>query len=296
MGPSASGKDTIAKAINREMFGHDGHHLSFSLAGATNHALTGIIEGNNRELPRLATAMEDVRANGLITFNEVKDLPSQQFDKLKVFIEEGVMRPSGKDNRIRPLGLNILFLMGQWGEELFEGKTDEQIKDIVANLTEKDLVKILAKGADNGRYGAVPNAVIQRVVRSGGLYILPPVPKDRYVDVVRLNLEDIVKDLKIKGQLNVDVDESVIQFVANYAAQHSKDLRGLDKVLKRLTETAISEASDQLLPVRGIDIKIVLDKSTLIVTHKKGDIIVKDYRFPVRSLLGSNCSVALDDI
>ena len=295
MGPSGSGKDTLAKAINLELFGHKGTHLNFDVGGPQSKGLAPLLDGTDKELPRLITALNDDQPNGVIVLNEAKGLDSSEFDRLKVLIETGVIHPKGRDSRARPLGLNILFIMGQYGEELLEGKSDEEIEQIVNGLKEQDLIDILMAGENNGAKGAIPHAVIQRAVKSGGIFFLKPSPQDKFIEIARKNLNAILQNLKVKSQLQVEVDDSVLVFVAELARFNKRGTRGLDELLSTFTSTAISEAYDKGLPARGIAIRLSLNPATeeLLIEHAEGSVVVNTYTFTPRELLTSKCDTFL---
>jgi ATP-dependent Clp protease ATP-binding subunit ClpA len=153
----------------------------------------------------------------------------------------------------------------------------------------------LQTGRDGCRKGAIPNAVIQRAIKSGGIFFLPPIKQDRYIDIVRLNLKKILAKLKVKSQLSVEVDESILQMVVDIAIHQRKGTRGLDEILKYLTQTAVSEAFDRDMPMRGISIRISVNElKQVVVEHLSDEGIVKNsYPFEINSLLRSPCEMRL---
>lgn len=294
MGPSGSGKDTLLRAFNLEMFGHDGHHLKFDVARSHSQGLRAILEGGTTpegELPLLLSAMNEVSPNGIIGLNEIKDLPSQEFDRLKSLMESGIIQPRGHDKRSRPLGLNGLFLMGQYGEELFVGKSEKEIQDILENLTEEKLIDILEAGSKDGKAGAIPYAVIQRAIRSGGIFILPPLPTHRYQEIVQLSLKSIIQDLKVRSHIDLIVDDSLVQEVARIASTHNKGTRGLEGILMDLTNTAVSEALDQNPKLRNTTLRLSAgpDKS-IVVEQIENNQTKAVYRLLIQTLLRFKCS------
>lgn len=297
MGPSASGKNTIVSAINQEMFGHDGAHLKFDLSGSTESRMRTIFEaGPDGGLPLLIQAFDNGPPNGAIILDEGKDLPSDQFDILKTVVEDGIIRPKGLDSRPRPLGLNAIFITGQWAEELFEGKDDVEIARIVKNIDERQLIEILKRGGSDRRKGAVPMALIQRAIRSGGLILLPPVRKSAYKDVVQLNLKDIIQNFKRTSLVDLSVSDDLIAYVAEIGVENSMGPRGLDGVLKDVTETAIMEAQDEGLPMRGVHLHLTLNpqRTEVIVRQLTGEKIEKEYKSQIKSLLRSRCTSILE--
>jgi hypothetical protein len=301
MGPSGSGKDSILRAFNIEMFGHDGSHLNFNLAGVNGTGLRSILEGGvtpDGEAPLLVSAMDEgPSSNGIIGFNEVKDLPSAEFSRLKAVIEEGVIRPRGKDLRDRPFGINALFLIGQYGEEMFEGKTEAQIQQIMKNLTQDQLIEILQKGSADGKTGAIPYAVIQRAVASGGLIMLRPVAKSGYKDIVEMKLVNIIRNIRVRSEVDLVVEDSLKNEIARLASESDQGTRGLDGIIKRLTETAVSEAFDMGLPLRQVEVHLSYDKAqqTVIVTQVEPDKTTKKYPVKISRLMpiASRCEELL---
>ncbi len=296
MGPSGSGKDTLAKAINLELFGHNGTHLNFDVGGPQGQGLSPLINGTERELPKLIVALNEGHPHGVIVLNEAKGMPSSEFDLLKVLIETGIIRPIGQDSRARPLGLNILFIMGQYGEELLEGKTDQEVEEIVRNLKEEDLIRILMEGEKGGTKGAIPYAVIQRALKSGGIFFLKPSPESRFIDIARHAVKSIVEIQKVKSQIDLQVDDSVLRFVSDLAKLNKRGTRGLEELLGTFTSTAISEAYDKGLPLRGIAVRISLrpESETLVVEHLDlSGKAINTYLFQPKELLTSRCDTLL---
>jgi DNA polymerase III delta prime subunit len=267
MGPPGSGKDTIAKAINQEMFGHDGRHLMFSVAGNQGAQFSAIFEGAPRgsssdsESPLLLQALESGPHHGVIVLNEAKDLPSEEFDRLKTIVETGEIRPKGLDSRMRPLGLNPIFIMGQWGEELFEGKSDDEVRKIYESLTEKQLIDILIAGKEKGKFGAVPASLVQRALRTGGIFLLPPVPKDRYVEIVRKDLISIKENLLQKSRISLEISSDIEDFIVRLALATGRGTRGLLGLSSDLTETLVSEAGDKGFPIRSAKFKLSMSEA-----------------------------------
>jgi ATP-dependent Clp protease ATP-binding subunit ClpA len=310
MGPPGSGKDTIAQAVNREMFGHDGRHLMFSVAGNHGAAFSAIIEGAPRgsssdsEAPLLVQALKQGPQNGLIVFNEAKDLPSEEFEKLKTIVETGEIRPRGIDARARPLNINPIFIMGQWGEELFENKSEEEIRSIYEGMTEQKLIEILTTGKDKGKTGAVPMALIQRALRTGGIYFLPPVAKEDYIHIVRQNLGQIKENFLKKSRIKLEVDPEVEKFIVKLAHVTNRGTRGLLGLTADIAETVVSVASDNGFPARIASYKLELIKAqsgaifeskikitwTSYSPHKSLEFMVDDL---LRSNLKSECGAQL---
>ncbi len=261
IGPSGSGKDTIAKAINQIAFGHSGAHLNFNLANSDKDALEAIFEGpplgtpGDSELPLILKAMAENSPNGVIVLNEAKDLPSDQFDRLKVIVESGEIVPKGRDSRPRPFGVNAIFILGQWGEELFQpgpdGKmpTEEQIQEIMAKMTTEKLEEILQAGKNGGKQGAVPFALIQRAKRRGGIVFLRPVSADGFIDIAKLSLKRIEQSMLRGTHNHLIVDDSIPRLAAQIAELKNVGPRSLDGILQKLTQRPLTYATDQGLQI-----------------------------------------------
>jgi hypothetical protein len=280
------------------MFGNEGRHLNFNLAGANGHGLRAIFEGGTTrdgEAPLLVTAMEDGPSpNGIIGLNEAKDLASSEFARLKLILEEGVIRPKGKDLRERPLGINAFFIMGQYGEELFSGKTEEEIDAIMAGMTKKKMIEILQRGSADGRTGAMPYALIQRAVASGDLIMLRPVPQKQYSKIVGGKTAEIVRNMKNTNDIDLRVEASLLEF-AGSLAKNNQGTRALDSIIKSLTETAVSEAFDLGLPMRGLSVRLsyAANERAVVVEAMQGDKATSRYAIDVNRLVTIDCETLL---
>jgi ATP-dependent Clp protease ATP-binding subunit ClpA len=256
MGPTGSGKDTLIKAFNHVLFGHDGRHLNFDIGGLMSKSLSKIIHGTEDRLPLLVDRMNSGKPYGIIGLNEAKDAESQGFNSLKVLIEDRVVRPIGKDSRERHLGLYPVFILGQYGEEMLEGKTEKEIDKIVDNLTEEHLIEILIEGAGS-QFGQMPESLIKRAIRSGGIHFLKPVKHKHFKEIARINLNRMIDRLAKKSKIMVNVDDSILGFVSDTAILNKKDPRGLDGLLMNFVEVAISEATYKgPIPQRNVEINL----------------------------------------
>jgi len=260
-GPSGSGKDTIVAAINQVLFGHDGKKLNFSLAGAKGFGVDAFLEGppignhSDHSIGVLAEAL-DKQKMGIVALNEGYDLPSGEYEKFKVMIEAGEIRPKGNDSRARPL-LFPMFLMGQWGEDLFEGKTDAEIEAIQNGMNQDQVEALFLKGKKNGLEGALPYALLQRAKKSGGVFLIRPVPKADYGKIVELNVPSVVERAK-KSRSNVEasIDPSVVKFTAAFSKATSASTRGLGANFTDFTLGALSEANDRGLKLQDAKVSI----------------------------------------
>ncbi len=297
MGPTGSGKDTIANSLNSALFGREDTRLNFSLAQLS---LSEIFEGDRQSPPRLVQALSDGPPHGVIVLNEAKDAESSSFEILKVVVEQGEIRPQGIDPRERPLGLSAIFIMGQWGEELFvNAKSDEEVQQILDRLSEKDLIEILMRGKPtqaygdkyDGKHGALPEALIQRSIRSGGILMLGPVPTSRFREIVRLNLEKIRSRVRVSNQTELEVDDLLVDLVVKKAIEAGRGTRGLDGVLTDFTLTAISQSVDRGLPSRKAKLVITADPQTetVIVKHLLDSGESKSYDFHIKDLMRMKC-------
>lgn len=258
IGPPGSGKNTIVNAINEFMFGHDGKHMAFSLAQKREKEFAAIIEGlpGARERPLLVKALESGKPHGVITLDEAGDLPSGEFDRLKTIIENGVITPQGVDSRQRPLGINALAILGQWGEEMLEGKSEEEAYNIVQSLTQDQLIDLLRKGKDGGRTGAIDEAVIQRAARTGGIYFMPPTPSKDYIHIANINLVPVLRNLEQKSKIELDLDVSARELIVALAQKSNQKTRAMLGVASDLVETLISEAAYRGMPSRHAKLRI----------------------------------------
>ena len=84
---------------------------------------------------------------------------------------------------------NFLGEIALRADELARG---EEIEKIIKGWDNNKLEKILLNGQNNKTQGAVPHALIQRALKSGGLIFLKPTPKEKYVDIARLNVKSII--------------------------------------------------------------------------------------------------------
>lgn len=261
-GVSGSGKDTLIKAINQTLFGHDGRHLIFSLGGKRGHAIDALFEGPplgnhvGNKPPLVVEAMKNGKSTGLLVLNEGKDALTEELDRLKVLIERGTIRPQGEDPREIPLRYPI-FILGQWGEELFEGKTDDEVREILGGLSQAQIEQafLAGKNAELG-IGGVSRAMLDRAKKTGGVFLFGPVPTALFPKIVRIALGKVVERIKVSNNMDVSVSDAIVDFVAKVAAETGAGPRALEAVLSDFTETAISEAQDQGLPLRDAAVAV----------------------------------------
>jgi ATP-dependent Clp protease ATP-binding subunit ClpA len=294
MGPSRSGKDTIVNAFHEVLFGEEKGAIAFNAAGGKGVGL--ILDGSESQAPLLLSRLRSQR-HAVIAINEAKDMQSSALESLKIFIESGMITPKeGKDLRQYPLGINPIFLMGQWGEEQFAGLSEEKIAERYDSLTEADLVRILERGkdVDGGKTGSLPYAMVQRFLERGGIFMLKPVPESQYKDVVRLILNKHILNPKRKTGVNVTIDDSLVEYIANLAIKTKRGVGGLLGITTDFTEIAVSEAFDEGLPMKDVNVSIKVDQDDILViqTDDKGGEL-KTYRFKHSQLMRMQCSDAL---
>lgn len=288
-GPSGSGKDTLVKAISQVMFGHESSHVMFSIGGAGGFAIESIIEGppigNHRDgdKPLLVKALEDrgIRT-GIPVFNEAKDAPNDQLEKFKVFVESGEVRPKGKDSRPRPVHFPI-FILGQYLEELFEGKTDAEVEKIYSQLTQDQIDEAFMKGKADGRNGAISQALLNRSKKSGGVFVLKPVPKSQYPKIVEISARKIVSNMKSYSNIDLTMTPALVSFIAEVAKRSGQGTRAMGATLIDFTETAVSSAMDLGLPQRDVAVSVDFEPGAkeMIVVRAGG----KEYRLEANHLL-----------
>ncbi|MBI3544708.1 MAG: ATP-dependent Clp protease ATP-binding subunit, partial [Deltaproteobacteria bacterium] len=255
-GSSGSGKDTLLKAFSKVLFGHDGSHLMFSIAGLGNGGMSTLIDGRGDGEPGLLLqALEGGKHNGFVTLNEGKDAQSSVFEMLKVLVEKMEIHPKGKDVRVRPINLPI-FILGQWGEELFDGKTDAEIEKIYGSLTQQLMEQKFLEGKEGRGFGAVSRALLDRAKKTGGIFMLRPVAKALYGEIVRYSIEQMKSKMLAKNNITMSVSDSLVAFVAKASIDAGEGTRGLGATLIDFTETAISKANDEGLAIRGAQIEL----------------------------------------
>jgi hypothetical protein len=88
----------------------------------------------------------------------------------------------------------------------------------------------------------------------------------------------------------VEVDDGLLQYIADLTIASGRDPRGLDGVIKDLTETAVSEATDLGLPATGVRLRISLKDQNILVQQLENDSVKVTYELPVSQLLRFNCS------
>ncbi len=282
-GPTASGKDTLFEAINYVLFGNSGKHLMFSLATTEGFGINAIIEGpplgnhSDGSHPLLVQQLESGRGRGMIAFNEGKDAASEELEKLKVFIEAGEITPRGRDSRVRPLHFPI-FVMGQWGEEAFQNedgslKSDEEIKEIVAKMTQAQIEAYFLDGGKPGK-GKVSRALLDRAKSTGGVYIKTPVAKKDLPRIVEMKKQIIVENLQLGSNIVLKLDANVLELIAKQVEMAGEGPRGLKATAVDFTEGALNEAINQGMPMRDQQVTIKVDEKSkgqfLVVTNQEG--------------------------
>lgn len=259
-GPSGSGKDTLVKAFSQELFGHTSEHMTWGIGGAKDFKLESIFEGppvgnhSDRELPRLAKAIDSGPRSSLIVLNEVKDTPTEQIEKLKLPLEQAMISPAGTDSRPRIL-LFPIFLLGQWGEEIFEGMSDEQIAERYKKMTQAQIERPFLEGKGNS-VGAVPVAIMGRAKRTGGVYMLMPVAKRHYPKIVNLYTDSMSEKLLVNQAIKLSVRPELHEYVSLVATKLGEGTRALEAITIDFSEGAISKAIDQGLALHNTEIEL----------------------------------------
>lgn len=260
-GPSESGKNTVTKAFSEELFSHTSKDLHFSIGGIGGFGIEALIEGpplgnhSDQELPLILKRMEGGQSSGILVFDEGRDAPSVELTKLKVFIEDQEIRPRGRDARPRPLRYPIMIL-GQWGEEFFQGKTEAQARKAYERLSQNEIDQFFLKPSGSGNTGAISYALLQRAKKTGGVFLLAPVPKNDYAKIVEIQFAKIKENLRVGNNIEIEAGENFYEFVAKYAVKSKNGPRALESLVKDFSVTAISKAMDQGLPSRDLKLKV----------------------------------------
>jgi hypothetical protein len=299
MGGPGTGKDTLSGALNNVIFGHDGTNLMFSLSNKSGRAFDAIFEGEpgSTELPLLVQGLKKTPGNnGFIVLNEAKDLLSVLFENLKTIVETGKLRPVTLDSRPRELGLSPIVIQGQWGEELFEGLSDDEAEALYNRLQQSDLIEILKKGKAGGKFGAVPEALIQRALRTGGIFMFPPALKRNYPKMVRANLPNIHKKLK-QNKIELNISSDIETLVSKIAIVLKNGTRGILGILTRITIGALENAYLQNFPTQKAKYSIsVVDQGDESLHSAKVKIelldasgtALRELTIPIQKLLNSD--------
>ena len=302
-GPPGSGKDTIARAFSKVLFGHESEHLTWGVGGARGYKIDSILEGpplgnhSDNKKPLFITAIEAGPRSGFLVINEVKDAPSDQIEKLKLPLERGLIRPAGRDSRPRLL-LYPVFLLGQWGEELFSGLTTKAARELMSRLNQEGIEAPILKGKENG-IGAVPEAVADRARRTGGLFIAPPLEPKFFPNVVeKLHVQKMISERNTGNNIKLAVSRKVVRLVALAKTKMNLSTRQLEALTKDFVENAMSRAVDQGLKLYDVNVSIDVEypkkdwKTAIIVVSADG----REWRFAAEELYrghGGFCEVAL---
>lgn len=264
-GPSGSGKDTFVQALSLALFGHNGAATRVNVAGSRGFSIDALIGGpplgnhSDDRAPQLIQGLDQVHGNGMVVFNEAYDLPSAEFDKLKVLVEEGAVVPRGVDARVRPLRFPII-IMGQFGESYFGGMSAEQASQRLKDLKPSDLEMIFRQGKGGGAFGSVPQALIDRAKRTGGLYVLGPLPLEHYPDMMRPWWEKIRQQQLRSNNIVLEIDPSLDRYLIEIA-RHLRGPRELSGFATSLTHGLISAAMEEGFPLRDATATIAVKGS-----------------------------------
>ncbi len=197
----------------------------------------------------------------MIALNEAYDTLSEELDKLKVLVEQGEIRPKGKDSRPRPLMFPI-FLLGQWGEDLFAGMDEDQAEARYREMDQETIERAFLTGKREGRYGAVSPALLERAKKSGGVFLFLPVKKKGYPRIVETWLPGIKTQLAQKNSVEVTVTSELVQFISAKAVAFKQGPRALRALTSDLTLAALSRANDAGLPTRHVKVVLTYERRT----------------------------------
>ena len=249
VGRTGTGKSHTVKALSRLLYGHDGHKLRFDTANKSPADIITMFEGRsgNANPSRVALALKTIQ--GILHIDEITDMDPKAFDSFKVMMEDAIIPQQGLDSRSYSITDPILFT-GQLGDELFDGKTDAEAQAIYDGLTTEEIMRML-------RARGVPDAFLNRVQRSGGIFYLNPAMESHLAAIEDDQLEDILDSLLLTNDTLVTVSPQLRGLVTELAIKLGLGARLLDSMLSDITETAISEAQDEGLPIR--DVEVVLD-------------------------------------
>ena len=265
------GKDTLVAELSKLLFNHTSEHLNFSLAGIKGFGLDAIMEGpplgnhNDDEGSLLEKAWEGKPHTGFIVLNELGDAPSEELNKLKVALGSGMLTPKGTDARRRPI-FYPTFGLGQYGDELFEGKSPEEIETVLRTLDYQKVKELLLKGREGGKLGAIPPALLDRAEKTGGIFFLPPTLPREYEAVIQTWLPEIVAGLRTRNKIDLVIDPGIISFAASFARERKLSPRALRAVVSDFIVQPISEAMDQGLPENETQVVVLYEKGQIVLS------------------------------
>ncbi len=258
-GKTGSGKDSIVAALNTIMFGEPMHELVTSLAGKDGYYLESLVEGpplgnhSDHRPPTLERLLNEKNGRGLILLDEAQDLPSAEFDKLKVFVERAAIVPSGTDTRERPIRFPI-FIVGQFGEEFFDSLDGKNVEAAYRNLSQSDIEELFRTGyVKNGRsYGQVPQALLDRASASGGIYLIKPNPPEHMPKIADLKIRTNIANVNHRLQTQISVDPRLGEILGNYVASNNIQTRVLAGYALKIIENSLSRATEHRLSLQAI--------------------------------------------
>lgn len=263
LGPPGSGKDTLARLTNQKMFGHNGRHLMFDFSNKDSNFLRDVLDGpRDGSLPLLVQRQGLGSPNGLIPFNEAKG--AKFLDGLKIFAETDTLYPTGKDSRQRPMQLNGLVLMGQWGEELFANVDESKYDEIIASMGPVELEELLVKAG-------MPRALVDRAFLTGGIYLLPPVKREFYPKIARLHLDGSVLPTYLHSKsILIEYDDSFVQSAIAMTLANRGGPRMLEGISGGFVDLALSKAHDAGLPETDVSALLSADLGAGTIILKTG--------------------------
>ncbi len=307
-GKSGVGKNTVIEAIYNFLYDTTGAHQHYSIGASTGKSFEELFEGTRPsgdspgKLPLIIQNRENGNAPVGLVLDEGLDAPSKVFDDLKVFAESGIVQPVSKDNNLR-FWMHPVAILGQWGQEKFEDLTDEEIAAKRKAMTQKEIDEAFTnpKNAKEGR-GVVSQAFLDRAKVNGGVFIVPPTPKSRYIEIVNLHAAKIIVEQKKLNNLDITISDSLKEKVVSQTIQGGENGRGLVSNLYRLTLTAISEGAAQETkgipsgtPLKNAKLNLTVDENGVVVSSEGEN--AKKVHLPFQSLFdGGGCDVKLGNL
>jgi hypothetical protein len=297
IGPPGNGKDTIYEAFMEVLHGNIGKALMASIDGVGGFEMESLFKGPPRgnhsdsSPPELLEKLNGANGTGSIFLNEAKGTPKRESEKLKTIFENPWFLPKGIHSEPYPILLPI-WIAGQHGEELFYNLDADAARSKYERLTQENIEQVVLHTDNEHGVGEFSYALLQRILRAGGLFLVPPIHPDQFESVAKIQTKKITERVKPKLNMDISTTSALDKAIAQYAVETNSGPRRIASITRKFTVTAVHLATQFVgsqpgLPRSNVRVQVdaTPDGKTIIVRQLDAqNKFVKEWQFSATAL------------